>query len=90
VTQETERHAFIRKLSTFRATLSPIEGRALDTILRTAEGAKPVGDVEAYGWFFGGGTADPDFITGSTDAVAPGETTGWWQMYSSGNNPFRS
>lgn len=89
MTQETERHAFIRKLSAFRATLSPIEARALDTILRTAEGARPVGDVEAYGWFFGPGAGDQT-LPDSTDVVAPGETTGWWQMYSSGNNPFRS
>jgi len=90
VAQETEQQAFIRKLCTFRVTLSPIEARALDTILRTAEKAKPVGDVEAHGWFFGPGTDNSQPLPDGTDVVAPGETTGWWQMYSSGNNPFRS
>ncbi len=90
MTQETEREDFIRRLGAFRARLSPIEGRALDTILRTAEQAKPVGDVEAHGWFFGGGTADPNVMPDSSDTVAPGQTSSWWDMYSSRNNPFAS
>ncbi len=87
--QEQQRQAFIQKLGQFRATLSPDEQRMLDAMVMTAEGARP-GDVEGYSWFFGNDSTNPSWYTGSTDAVAPGQTSGWWQMYSGANNPFKS
>jgi hypothetical protein len=89
--EDERRRDFVRKLGHFRTTLPLDEQQMLDALVLHAESAKPLQGVEGYGWFFGNDAANPSYYSGdSPEAVAPGETSGWWTMYSSGNNPFRS